>query len=125
MSDVGTYFGETPIDHVVRSINNTGVALMGVLTNSSRMRDNDQPTINQNLRKELDLFANVVHCRLVVSVIVLGCLYPGSVSYSDRLALVNYPRLSSLFSILELPGKKSCISKCCNIYHMVKYWHDA
>ena len=68
MSDVGTYFGETPIDHVVKSINSTGVALMGVLTNSSRMRDNDQPTINQNLRKELDLFANVVHCRTVPGV---------------------------------------------------------
>lgn len=68
VSDVGTYFGATPIDNVVKSIESTGVALMGVLTDSLRVRENDQPTINQNLRKELDLFANVVHCRSIPGV---------------------------------------------------------
>lgn len=68
VSDVGTYFGETNIDHVINSVKKTHVGLMGVLTNNARIADSDQKSINQNLRKELDLFANVVHCRSIPGV---------------------------------------------------------
>jgi len=69
VSDVGTFAGETSIDHVVGSVENTKVALMGVLTNNSRLRGPDEMSINQRLRTRLDLFANVVHCRSIPGVV--------------------------------------------------------
>jgi len=65
VTDIGTYFGETSIDHVVKSIGSTKVALMGVLTSGSLSIKPDQMSINQNLRKELDLFASLVRCRSI------------------------------------------------------------
>jgi len=65
VTDMGTYFGETEIGHVVKSIEKTKVALMGVLTSGSLSVTPDQMSTNQNLRKELDLFANVVRCKSI------------------------------------------------------------
>ena len=37
VTDIGTYFGETEISHVVKSIQDTRVALMGVLTSGEHI----------------------------------------------------------------------------------------
>ncbi|XP_066916525.1 isocitrate dehydrogenase [NAD] subunit beta, mitochondrial-like [Clytia hemisphaerica] len=63
VSDIGNFGGETSLDKVKLSMSKTGVGLKGALTTPSNILQHDQKSLNQNLRLELDLFANVVHCR--------------------------------------------------------------
>jgi len=65
VSDIGSFGGETSIDAVMKSMEKTGVGLMGALTTPSVMTQGDSRSLNQNLRLNLDLFANVVHCRTI------------------------------------------------------------
>lgn len=63
VSDIGSFGGETSLDKVVTSMEKTRVALMGALTTPSIITSSDARSLNQNLRLQLDLFANVVHCK--------------------------------------------------------------
>lgn len=51
-----------PLDTVVKSIKQNGIALKGILS-SPAMAGGDLETLNMKIRKQLDLFANVVHIR--------------------------------------------------------------
>ena len=65
---MNTFSAKPSIEHVIKSVEETKVALMGVLTNSSRQREADELSINQRIRTQLDLFANVVHLRSMAGV---------------------------------------------------------
>lgn len=51
-----------PLETVVESIQNNGIALKGILS-SPAVSGGDLETLNMKIRKQLDLFANVVHIR--------------------------------------------------------------
>jgi len=63
VSDIGNFGGETSLDKVKVSMAKTGVGLKGALTTPMSTIAPDRKSLNQNLRLELDLFANVVHCK--------------------------------------------------------------
>ena len=51
-----------PLETVVNSIKSNGIALKGILS-SPAISSGDLETLNMKIRKQLDLFANVVHIR--------------------------------------------------------------
>eukprot|EP00794_Sanderia_malayensis_P005729 gene5729-6429_t len=63
ISDIGPYGSKFSIDDVKRSMEQTGVGLKGALTTPSSISGQDHLSLNQKLKIELDLFANVVHCK--------------------------------------------------------------
>lgn len=52
-----------PLETVVESIKANGIALKGILSSPATTQVGDIQTLNMQIRKELDLFANVVHIR--------------------------------------------------------------
>lgn len=52
-----------PLDTVVESIKTNGIALKGTLSSPAMSGGGDVQTLNMKIRKQLDLFANVVHIR--------------------------------------------------------------
>lgn len=52
-----------PLETVVESIKNNGIALKGILSSPAINTSGDLQTLNMKIRKQLDLFANVVHIR--------------------------------------------------------------
>ncbi|XP_032229798.2 probable isocitrate dehydrogenase [NAD] subunit beta, mitochondrial [Nematostella vectensis] len=62
ISDV-TYGSRYTLDDAVESLQRTGVGLKGALTTPSSLSSTDYLSLNQRMKTELDLFANVVHCR--------------------------------------------------------------
>lgn len=52
-----------PLETVVNSIKNNGIALKGILSSPAMNTSGDLQTLNMKIRKQLDLFANVVHIR--------------------------------------------------------------
>lgn len=52
-----------PLETVVRSIKENGISLKGSLSSPETNTTGDAQTLNMKLRKQLDLFANVVHIR--------------------------------------------------------------
>ncbi|KAI1287995.1 putative isocitrate dehydrogenase [NAD] subunit beta, mitochondrial [Halotydeus destructor] len=53
----------SPIEMVVDSIKSNGIALKGILASPFSSTTGDLQTVNMNLRKMMDTFANVVHVR--------------------------------------------------------------
>lgn len=62
ISDV-SYGSRYTLDDVVQSMKKTGVGLKGALTTPSSISSQDHLSLNQKMKTELDLFANVVHCK--------------------------------------------------------------
>lgn len=52
-----------PLETVVKSIKQNGIALKGILSSPAMNAGGDLETLNMKIRKQLDLFANVVHIR--------------------------------------------------------------
>lgn len=52
-----------PLETVVNSIKENGIALKGILSSPASSVSGDLETLNMKIRKQLDLFANVVHIR--------------------------------------------------------------
>lgn len=52
-----------PLETVVESIKKNGIALKGILSSPAMNSAGDLETLNMKIRKQLDLFANVVHIR--------------------------------------------------------------
>lgn len=52
-----------PLETVVNSIKENGIALKGILSSPALSVSGDLETLNMKIRKQLDLFANVVHIR--------------------------------------------------------------
>lgn len=52
-----------PLETVVESIKQNGIALKGILSSPAMNSSGDLQTLNMKIRKQLDLFANVVHIR--------------------------------------------------------------
>ncbi|KAG9509976.1 putative isocitrate dehydrogenase [NAD] subunit beta, mitochondrial, partial [Fragariocoptes setiger] len=52
-----------PLEVVVDSIKQNGIALKGILSSPATDTSGDLQTLNMKIRKELDLFANVVHIK--------------------------------------------------------------
>jgi len=63
ISDIGPYGSKFSIDDVKKSMEQTGVGLKGALTTPSSISGMDHLSLNQRLKIDLDLFANVVHCK--------------------------------------------------------------
>ncbi|XP_027040785.1 isocitrate dehydrogenase [NAD] subunit beta, mitochondrial-like isoform X1 [Pocillopora damicornis] len=58
-----SYGSRYTLDDVVQSMKKTGVGLKGALTTPSSISSQDHLSLNQKMKTELDLFANVVHCK--------------------------------------------------------------
>lgn len=52
-----------PLETVVESIKQNGIALKGILSSPAMNNSGELETLNMKIRKQLDLFANVVHIR--------------------------------------------------------------
>jgi len=52
-----------PFDIVIESINRNGIALKGILSTPFRSSSGELESLNMKIRKQLDLFANVVHIK--------------------------------------------------------------
>ncbi|XP_068709337.1 isocitrate dehydrogenase [NAD] subunit beta, mitochondrial-like [Montipora foliosa] len=59
------YGSRYTLDDVVQSMKKTGVGLKGALTTPSSISTQDHLSLNQKMKTELDLFANVVHCKSI------------------------------------------------------------
>ncbi|XP_065071444.1 isocitrate dehydrogenase [NAD] subunit beta, mitochondrial-like [Rhopilema esculentum] len=68
ISDIGPYGSKFSIEDVQRSMEQTGVGLKGALTTPSSISGQDHLSLTQKLKTELDLFANVVHCKTLPGV---------------------------------------------------------
>lgn len=51
------------VDTVIESIKRNGIALKGILSTPFSSSNGELETLNMKIRKQLDLFANVVHIR--------------------------------------------------------------
>ncbi|KXJ09550.1 Isocitrate dehydrogenase [NAD] subunit 1, mitochondrial [Exaiptasia diaphana] len=58
-----TYGSRYTLEDVKESLKRTGVGLKGALTTPSALSAQDDLSLNQRMKVELDLFANVVQCR--------------------------------------------------------------
>ena len=52
-----------PFDLVIESIKRNGIALKGILSTPFRSPSGELGSLNMKIRKQLDLFANVVHIK--------------------------------------------------------------
>lgn len=52
-----------PFDIVIESIKRNGIALKGILSTPFRSPSGELGSLNMKIRKQLDLFANVVHIK--------------------------------------------------------------
>lgn len=59
------YGSRYTLEDVVQSMKKTGVGLKGALTTPSSISSQDHLSLNQKMKTELDLFANVVHCKSI------------------------------------------------------------
>lgn len=63
LSELHPYMS-VPLETVVESIKRNGIAIKGILSSpASNSHSGDLETLNMKIRKQLDLFANVVHIR--------------------------------------------------------------
>lgn len=63
ISDIGSYGSKHSLLDVADSLKKTGVAIKGALTTPTSINSQDILSLNQKMKIELDLFANVVHCK--------------------------------------------------------------
>jgi isocitrate dehydrogenase (NAD+) len=56
-----------PLEDVASSIARNGVCIKGILATPDYSRTGELQTLNMKLRRELDLFANIVHVRSVIN----------------------------------------------------------
>eukprot|EP00112_Aurelia_sp_Birch-Aquarium-sp1_P010582 Seg2254.3 transcript_id=Seg2254.3/GoldUCD/mRNA.D3Y31 product="Isocitrate dehydrogenase" protein_id=Seg2254.3/GoldUCD/D3Y31 len=63
ISDIGPYGSKFSMEDVKKSMEQTCVGLKGALTTPSSISGQDHLSLNQRMKIELDLFANVVHCK--------------------------------------------------------------
>lgn len=63
ISDIGSYGNKHTLLDMANSLKKTGVAIKGALTTPTSISSQDHLSLNQKMKIELDLFANVVHCK--------------------------------------------------------------
>ncbi|CAB4029477.1 isocitrate dehydrogenase [NAD] subunit beta, mitochondrial-like, partial [Paramuricea clavata] len=63
VSDIGSYGSKHSLLDVADSLKKTGVAIKGALTTPTSINSQDILSLNQKMKIDLDLFANVVQCK--------------------------------------------------------------
>lgn len=93
----------TPLEEVVASIRNNGIALKGTLQSPFSSHSGELRTLNMVMRRELDFFANVVHI----------CSFPGvQTRHSNLDFVIIREQTEGEYSALEhesVPGVIECI----------------